>query len=119
MDHEFAEKECIIKEKEAWADEDLGSKRVGRGERGIWISSISLRDPTCPSVRLPQMREEVISSLCRKVMSRRIGWGAWRSGSKKMPVWTASTESTVQRLETMIYHSLYGRLQWFLVGSPH
>lgn len=47
LDHEFAEKECIIKEKEALDDEDLESKRVGRMERGILISSISLRDSSC------------------------------------------------------------------------
>lgn len=35
LDQRFSEKECIIKEKEAWDEEDLGSKSVGRMERGI------------------------------------------------------------------------------------
>lgn len=34
LDHEFAEKEYIIKEKEGWYDEHLENKRAGRMDRG-------------------------------------------------------------------------------------
>lgn len=35
LDYWFAEKECIMKEKEVWNEEDLESRRLGRMERDI------------------------------------------------------------------------------------